>query len=79
MAHATGLGQNLHSALHRAMLIQIEKDEWYPVYSFKECDPGKPYGYPDDAIEVDLTTIIRWQKTFIEFKLVQKEMKRLIR
>lgn len=53
------------------MNINIDKDEWYPVYFI---DDSSRFGR---KLNVDKRTVIRWKKVFEAFQQVQNVMKKL--
>jgi len=60
--------------------IHLLKDEWYPVYSFyrKVEDENGPDWFGDSlTCKAELSDVVRWKKLFIEFKDMQKELRKL--
>lgn len=53
------------------MKIQIDSDEWYPVYyMYNGCGTG---------VDVPEATVERWKRVFEEFEAVQNEMQAAIK
>jgi hypothetical protein len=47
--------------------IEVDKNEWYPVYDFKVASSF-------NSVEVDEKTLKRWQRSFKLFRKVQDEL-----
>lgn len=50
------------------MKIRIDKDEWYPVYTETDREPG---GLIVREVEVEEAFYERWQKALDEFESIQ--------
>ncbi len=57
----------------QTMIIYIDKEEWYPVYSLRQINP-----LPSSIrIAADEDTIVKWEKVFKDFDNLQEILDQL--
>ena len=59
----------------QVMKLELEKDEWYPVYSLADM----PSTYEDENVEVSPEFVERYRAAFREFNKVQDILRGLDR